>query len=482
MRKWNIPGAMLVMAASLIFVVGARAAESKPEKRPDYLNVVKAYADTLIARGRDTYGNVHSPLFAVALDRKKLTIEGVKSPASVRVEDSSVGGANPMHDQNLYQILYALTEITGQQKYAAEADKALKYFFEHCQHPTSGLMAWGEHMCWDLTKDAVKSQGYADPYHEYTRPWVLWERCFKLAPEPCDRFAKGLWKHQIHDQETGDYNRHAFFDGKRHSEWRGRRDGYPRHGGFYIRTWAEAYRATKDPVYLKALETLVEHFNRRRGPYKGPLTGTDALPMMQKRYTVWWISNLSLAVDLGYGGELVTDEVAKKMRDCASRTDTMFLSKGLTEDGMICNYSKTKTVQKPEFLSGSWLANHGMERFRQVGLDGYRKFVLLVGNLGIGTELPEKDLHLRTVGDVIWLLAACHELTGDEKYLRQADLLAARAIELFLTDGSPLPRMSTQDDHYEAVTCGDSMMLSLLKLWLAENKPDLKVNLVYADR
>jgi hypothetical protein len=343
-------------------------------------------------------------------------------------------------------------------------------------------MAWGEHMSWYLTKDAVKSQGYADPYHEYTRPWVLWERCFELAPGPCARFAKGVWQHQIHDQQTGDYNRHAFFDGKRHSEWRGRRDGYPRHGGFYVRTWAEAYRATKDPVYLEAIETLVEHINRRRGPYKGPLKGTDALPMMQKRYTVWWISNLSLAVDLGYGAELVTDEVAERMRDCASRTDTMFLSKGLTEDGMICNYSKTKTVQKPEFLSGSWLANHGMERFRQVGLDGYRKFVLLVGNLGLGADLPEEDLHLRTVGDSIWLMAACHELTGDEKYLRQADRFAARAIKLFLTNGSPLPRMSTQDEHYEAVTCGDSMMLSLLKLWLAENKPDLTVDLVYTDR
>ena len=178
----------------------AAAAEAKSDRR-DYLGVVKAYADTLIKHGRDTYGKVQSPLFAAALDRKTLTIEGVKSPASVRPEDSSVGSANPMHDQNLYQILYALTEISGEKKYAAEADKALKYLFENCQHPTSGLMAWGEHMSWDLTKDAIKSQGYADPYHEYTRPWVLWERCFELAPGPCARFAKGVWQHQIHDRD-----------------------------------------------------------------------------------------------------------------------------------------------------------------------------------------------------------------------------------------------------------------------------------------
>ena len=482
MRKRNIFDAMLLLATCLMFAVEAPAAENKPKKRPDYLKVVKAYADTMIEKGRDTYGKVHSPLFAAALDRKTMKIEGVKSAAGVRPEDSSVGSANPMHDQNLYQVLYTLTEITGDKKYAAEADKALKFFFEHCQSPVTGLMAWGEHMSWDLTKDAVKSQGYDDPYHEFARPWVLWDRCFKLAPKPCERFAKGVWEHQIHDHKTGDYNRHAFFDGKRHTDWRGTRDGYPRHGGFYIRTWAEAYRATKAPVYLKAIETLAAHFNRRRGPHKGPLKDSDAIPFSQKRYTVWWISNLSLAVDLGYGAGLVTDEVAAKMRECASRTDKVFLSMAISEDGMICEYSKKKTMRKPEFLLDSWLANHGMERFRQVGLDGYRNFVLLIGNLGLGAELSEKDLRLRTIGDAIWLMAACHELTGDKKYLREANRFAALAIDHFLTDGSPLPRATTKETHYEAISCGDTMMMALLKLWLVQNKPDLKVDLVYSDR
>ncbi|MHC4240636.1 MAG: hypothetical protein ACYSUC_12970 [Planctomycetota bacterium] len=35
-----------------------------------YLRIVKAYADTMLRDGRDTYGRAHSPLFATTLDRK----------------------------------------------------------------------------------------------------------------------------------------------------------------------------------------------------------------------------------------------------------------------------------------------------------------------------------------------------------------------------------------------------------------------------
>ena len=71
MQRRNIPGAMLALATCLMFVVGAEAAENKAETKPDYLKVVTAYADTLIEHGRDTYGKVHSPLFAAALDRHR---------------------------------------------------------------------------------------------------------------------------------------------------------------------------------------------------------------------------------------------------------------------------------------------------------------------------------------------------------------------------------------------------------------------------
>ncbi|MHC4625045.1 MAG: hypothetical protein ACYS4W_14215, partial [Planctomycetota bacterium] len=122
---------------------------------------MRSYANTMLEKGRDRYGKEHSPLFATTLDRKKVEIfdeAGLERLWQNRLEDwenwrirnrdRMTTGANPMHDQNLYQILYALTEITGEKRYAEEADRTIKWFFEHCQSPTTGLMAWGEHMGW----------------------------------------------------------------------------------------------------------------------------------------------------------------------------------------------------------------------------------------------------------------------------------------------------------------------------------------------
>ena len=44
------------------------------ERSPDYLALVRQYADTMIERGRDRYGEQHSPLFAVTLDRQTLSL------------------------------------------------------------------------------------------------------------------------------------------------------------------------------------------------------------------------------------------------------------------------------------------------------------------------------------------------------------------------------------------------------------------------
>ncbi|MHC4706458.1 MAG: hypothetical protein ACYS8I_05150 [Planctomycetota bacterium] len=104
----------------------------------EYLDAVKAYADALIEHGRDSYGQVMSPVFlagCIDLDskqfvRRKLEGQGIR-------EGDRAYGANPHHDLNLYQTLYALTKLTGDKRYEQEADKSLKWFFENCQSPNT---------------------------------------------------------------------------------------------------------------------------------------------------------------------------------------------------------------------------------------------------------------------------------------------------------------------------------------------------------
>lgn len=132
----------------------ARAADVGFREPYDYLTIVKAYSDAMIRHGRDTYGQERSPLFAEELDRETMQMlegDSLKNAAAItrdewgiRSHDRMLGGSNPQHCQNLYQILYQLTEITGQKHYAEEADRSLKYFFETCQSPSANKPKLGK--------------------------------------------------------------------------------------------------------------------------------------------------------------------------------------------------------------------------------------------------------------------------------------------------------------------------------------------------
>ena len=122
----------------------------------DELALVKAYADVMITHGRDTYGRKASPLFATTLDRStRELIDPEDAPVVLGLteRERAIAGANPMQDQNLYQVLYALTKVTGDERYAVEADASLAWFLNHCQNETTGLLAWGEHMGWDFAHE-----------------------------------------------------------------------------------------------------------------------------------------------------------------------------------------------------------------------------------------------------------------------------------------------------------------------------------------
>jgi hypothetical protein len=86
------------------------------------------------------------------------------------------------------------------------------------------------------------------------------------------------------------------------------------------------------------------------------------------------------------------------------------------------------------------------------------------------------------MGNVIFLMISAHELTSNDEYLDAANRFALKSMELFLGDGSPLPRTSHVHDHYEAVTNGDTLMMAFLRLWLAKNRLERQVPLIFTDR
>ena len=448
------------------------------EGQEDSLKSVRAYADAMVAHSQGS-----PPLFAETLDRQTMRLlEGplLKKAAAmgydewgIRAHDRMLNGANPQHDQNLYQILYALTQVTGNPKYAAAADRSLKFFLESCQAPATGLYYWGEHAGWDLSTNRPGKYSSGDT-HEFFRPWVLWDKCWKLAPDSCRRFAQGLWEHQIGDHQTGAYSRHAAIS--KHGP--GTTAPYPRHGGMYLETWAKAYAQTKDPLFLKAVETLVDGLeeNRRNG---GLTTSRNRDPQQPSGI----LFDVSLAISLGEAAPLLPEPAAGKLRDIAAQHDA--------------EYTKAKTTNPLKIAPDAnlWSDGYGgaggeiasqactaMVRYRQVGGGAYRQTVL-----DSAAAYLDRDIQLSfpiypgTLGKVILLMLNAHQLSGEAKYLDRAGKLAVQSATLFL-NGSPLPKATHLHNHYEAITMGDTLMMALLQLWAVRQKPPIKLSLIFNDR
>ncbi|MFN2351448.1 MAG: hypothetical protein ABR497_05835 [Kiritimatiellia bacterium] len=309
-----------------------------------YLDAVRAYTSAMIESGRDVYGEKHTPLFAAALMRRSMTIGYASSPGyiqdfglipGVRSHDRSLGGANPQQDTALYGLLYRLTELTGDKQYAAEADRALGYFFLNCQSPATGLMAWGEHIYWDFRIDEVAG---SQPAHEICGEWPFWDVCYRLAPEACWLFAIGQWDHQIADQTTGNFSRHA--------QWS--RHGpatdfeFPRYAGQMIVNWADAYGRKENEARPRRSDLTQAIFivvGRMEANMEKSKSGyLIAASQLKHSEWVWLNSNLELARCLWKAAPILDEdrpELAERMRRLAARQDEGFFKAphAITEGG-----------------------------------------------------------------------------------------------------------------------------------------------------
>ncbi len=460
----------------LLLIVGsAPEGQETPPPTSPFIGVVYRYADTMLERGRDTYGPQKSGLFLSALDRAALAPLAVRpaAPGGIRREDrvglpwQALVGANPQHDENLYRLLYMLSELSGEAKYREAADNALKWFLENGPASATHLLPWGEHMSWNVLTDDPVPRGEG-AVHEFYRPWVLWDRCFALAAEPSRRFALGLWEHQIADHRTGAFDRHAGY--LKHAA----RDGmdFPRHAGFYLRTWADAYRHTREPAFLNAIEVLLSRYERKRHAETGLIeerTGRpDAAP----------VQTLSLAIDCEAAAGQVPEPLAGRLRAFAAREDALFcaLPHDLKRGGFVTAVAKA-TGQPTAPLTTLWDARYGggatattamlcVARYETNGYVPYRALISAAADAYLDS-IPGEELDAwpGTFGHVISLELAAWRSTARPAYPERARALGSLAVERFWQD-RPLPRASLKTGHYETITGGDTLALALAELHL----------------
>lgn len=260
----------------------------------DHLKIATDFADCMLRYGRDRYGEVHSPLFAVLLTRAAEPRIGphprfadpgrrgnypdfnrfdynrlLNYPRGLGSEGPhkvTLYGCDPYEDRALYETLRELSRITGEPRYRRAADEALEWWFRHTQGPT-GLYPWGEHLGWDFEHECpTYFRGpskflYGACYHEVkdTVPFLdVLARIPAAAPgrrTPLERYALGIWKAHFWDKGRAYYDRHGDYTG--HDDRQGCANGFPAHLGAYLRVWAWAWVHSRDHTFKAEMESIL---------------------------------------------------------------------------------------------------------------------------------------------------------------------------------------------------------------------------------
>jgi len=181
----------LFAIASVILSVGppCLAGDEKAHKT-DLLAVVRGAVDVLIEHGTDRWGDERTAMIISILDRGLLVPPSEKmprAPAGVRGGDrTNAFGSNANVQQNLYQAMFLLSEITGEPRYREAAAAALVDFVRKTQSPATDLLGWGEHLFYDLNRDEVATASVGGephpPIHEMKKKFLFWDRSGSASP------------------------------------------------------------------------------------------------------------------------------------------------------------------------------------------------------------------------------------------------------------------------------------------------------------
>jgi unsaturated rhamnogalacturonyl hydrolase len=490
-------GAWLLAATTMT------APAPRAEEKGRYLAVVRRFADAMMEHGRDTYGQLKTGMFMGVLDRTTLAppVKLPGGPGGVRQGDRcDCFGSNLQHQFNFFRCLEILSELTGKAEYRQAAEQAVLDTFRYAQSEATGLIGWGEHIWWDAREDKVSTMNPERKLiHETKRSFPYWPLLYARNPDAAKRFALGLWEHQIRDQKTGDFSRHAYWD--RHGP--GTKYAFPKEASYMLDVWSRAYADTGDAVYLKAVDVLTRRYLGKINK-RGLLEHSESDP--QRCIP---IEMMYLAI---HGHEsaarLPRGEMRERLEKLCAEIDRGvqglphepkergFIRACFTDTGKPQLWRKDRP-NGPGGWSPPWESGYGLrilaefavksyDRYRQLP-DGpvrqtYRRYILETAD-AYENQDPPKDVDLwpRDFGYVIYCQLAAHAIDGDAKRLAVARHFADKAVATFFDGKSPLPRASVKSRHYESVTMGDVLLYALLRLDLTLSKTSVSLPDVIVD-
>ncbi len=496
-----------------------------------YLQVVRTFVDTMLARGADHYGPEHSPLFASTLDLNTMSLPKLSSveelpknrdghvyaigyglpdpPVGIRPGDRAPQGNNLEHDIMLLRTMYALSALTGEPRYSTSADSILRFWLFHCQSPATGLMASGEHMSWDF----VHEKAYGNLYEVFRR-FPFYDKLYAFDAYRTLRMADALWLSQIGNKLVGDFSRHAGYESFNPDTG----CALPRHAGFYIWAYANAYAQSRDPKYIDRIELLIESRTGKRPqpfsllvkPGQFELAESahptlrmllwDAAELVPSRREVWRRVARELderalkgeggPINLGYNRDgkvlwgMPEFRHAHASAEAAPRTPPTAEEEKLAKQyPSLVRFGRVVSAggqTRSTTLARLWRLEYGGTGPSGNALQDYHRYIQSKDErfLRLAEETTDRylregfpkvtyDLWPRVCGQVISLsLALSAEkaipAAKRERYLAFAREVADRAIPIFSKNG--LFRADGAAEHYEAITGADDLLWALLEL------------------
>ena len=496
-----------------VAVMAAGATAARAQDRPWRDHVVRCL-DTLIEKGTDHYGPVHTPMLMSILDVNTLT--SPEDPplldAKVRTEDRpghgrrSPGGSNLWMDMPTIRVMYRLSEVTGDGKYARAADAYIRSAYERAIKP-NGLLAWGSHIYYHAFKDKPGGDGDGAGPHEILIKHAVWQRMYRVNPKATRREVDGIWDWHVVDKKTGQHNRHD-----------DRQVGcdFAFSGGTFAMAFAAMYVETKEPGYLDKAKLMAEwHWNHRNhdtnlapdAPSTGSrydahhcfttITGPHASQLLRcyemtgERY----FADVAFAYIKAYD-QYGWDEQARTYHGMLTLDGTPLPPQARGSgydvwkpDGHVDVWRTTMYSYEMPLIA----AQAAVYAYELSGKDTASRDPALLAaarrwagvierNLPVKTgrrwkkeveqTLPEVEQtgggYAENHGRAVSFFASLYQATGEEKHLRRAEALAADAIEKLYVNG--LFRGHPAKDYYQANDGVGFLLHALMQLDAAPEK------------
>jgi pectate lyase len=232
-----------------------------------WLEAVTKFADLVLERCADKYGEQPTPLL----------VDGIDLDTGEPIEWDGAVLSNLACQQNFLRVLEGLAALTGQEHYQQRAEEWIGFALERLSDRASGMLYWGGHTNFDLRA--------GEPLlgiHELKCSYPHYPFFYQVDPQATRRCVEGFWHSHVCDWSTLLFNRHGeYAEWDRDACWQAEFKGGPlpiienltlsfiNTGSDLIYAAVQLYLLTGAPEPLEWAYRLLGRYEQIRNPKTG---------------------------------------------------------------------------------------------------------------------------------------------------------------------------------------------------------------------